>query len=79
MKNKENILVVKKTVTKVERRESNKGQNYNKQEEFLVNMVKDWWEIGYPVGKLELYGKLEDRYDCANGTDFYKNYIDPIK
>ena len=42
MKNKENILVVKKTVTKVERRESNKGQNYNKQEEFLVNMVKDW-------------------------------------
>ena len=36
-------------------------------------MVKDWWEIGYPVGKLELYGKPGARDYCAKGTDFYNN------
>ena len=78
-KNKAKTLVVKNTAKKMEHRDSNKGKKYKAQEEFLVNMVKDWWEIGYPVGKLELYGKLGARDDCANGTDFHYNYLDPMK
>ena len=42
-------------------------------------MVKDCWEIGDLVGKLELYGKLGARDDCVDGTDLYNNYLDTMK
>ena len=41
--------------------------------------MKGRWDIGDPVVKLELYGKLGARDDCANGTYFYKNYLDLMK
>ena len=65
---------MKNTAKKVERRDYNKGQKDKAQEGFLVNIVKDWWEIRDPFGKLELYGELGDRYDCSEGADFYNNY-----
>ena len=45
----------------------------------MVNMVKDQWEIGDPVGRLKFYGELGARDDCDDGTDFYNNYLDPMK
>ena len=50
-----------------------------KQEKFVVDMVVDWWDIVYPVGKLELYGEILARYDCTEDTGFYNNYLDKIK
>ena len=68
-----------KTANKVEHRESNKVRKYKAQEEFMVNMVKNQWEIGDPVGRLKFYGELGARDDCDDGTDFYNNYLDPMK
>ena len=41
-------------------------------------MVKDRWDIGDPVGKIELYDKPGARDDCANAMDFYNNNLNPM-
>ena len=42
-------------------------------------MVKDRWDHGDPVGKLELYQELLALDECAEGKDFYNSYLDPHK
>ena len=42
-------------------------------------MVKDRWDSGDPVGKLELYQELIALDKCAEGKDFYYSYLYPHK
>ena len=42
-------------------------------------MVKDLWDSGYPVGKIELYQELMALDECAEGNDFYNSYLDSHK
>ena len=60
-------------------KEKNKGRNYVEKEKYVVDMVVDWWNIGDPVGKLDLYGEILARNGFSEGTNFYNNYIDPMK
>ena len=42
-------------------------------------MVKDRWDSGDPVGKLELYQELMTLEECAEGKNFFNSYLDPHK
>ena len=39
--------------------------------------MKDFWDSGDPVGKIELYQELKALDECAKGKDFYNSYLDP--
>ena len=42
-------------------------------------MVRDRWDSGDPVGKLELYQEIMALEECAERKDFYNSYLDPNK
>ena len=42
-------------------------------------MMKDCWDSGDLVGKLELYQEVMALDECAEGKDFYNSYLDPHK
>ena len=72
-------VVLKTKSFKLQINDVGKGRKYQLQERFVQNMVKDFWDYGYPVGKLELYQELMALYECAEGEDLYNSYLDPHK
>jgi hypothetical protein len=62
------------------RNDTARARKYLDQENYVtINMIQEWWDIGNPIGKLELHGELSAMDECTEGTDFYQNYIDPLK
>ena len=63
-------VVLKTKSFKLQINDVGKGRKYQLQERFVQNMVKDFWDYGYPVGKLELYQELMGTLRVRRGRGF---------
>ena len=72
-------VVLKTNSFKLQRNDVSKGRKYHLQKRFVQNIVKDHWDSGDPIGKLELYQELMSLDGCPEGNYFYNFYLDPHK
>ena len=73
------LHVIKTASKRVRRADAGKPHKYIEQETFVINLVEERWNQGDPLGKIELKDEVMSRDDCLDGTDFYKQYLDPTK
>ena len=73
------IHVIKTTSKRVGRVDAGKPRKYIEQETFVINLVGERWNLRDPLGKIELKDEVMSRDDCLDGTDFYKQYLNPTK
>jgi hypothetical protein len=78
-RNDANTFILKMSSKRHARNDTARARKYLDQENYVINMIQKRWDIGDPIGKLELYGELSAMDECAEGTDFYQNYLDPLK
>lgn len=64
---------------KSKRSDAGAARKFSGQEAFLINFVKQRWDDGDPIGKIELQTEISAREDCAEGTDFFNAYLAPGK
>ena len=67
------------TSKRVGRVDAGKPRKYIEQEKFVINLVEERWNQGDPLGKIELKDEVMSRDDCLDGTNFYKQYLNPTK
>lgn len=74
-----NIVNINRDTKKKKRSNSNKPMKYEVQVDFVADLVQRRWNGGDPITRPEVYTELMDREDCAEGTEFFKSYLDPNK
>ena len=56
--------MIKKNPKSVVRVDAGKARKYIEQENFIINLVTECWNLGNPLGKIGLKDEVTSRYDC---------------
>ena len=71
--------MIKTDSSRIGRFDAGKARKYVVQEDFVMELVAERWEQGDPIGKIELKDYVMARDDCKEGSEFFKQYLDPAK
>ena len=55
--------------------DENKARKHKEQEEFVQQLVINWWNVGNPITKIEIQIEVSLREDCNEGTPFHESHL----